>query len=118
VQQKIQITDEIVQNRVATGRQYSLRLYKAGPHRDQPPEEQKQIQAAHLRYLFQLKAEGKLLISGPVLDHPVFKGVSIFNTTDIEEVRRLSEGDPAVQAGRLVYEIYPWFGIPGESLAG
>jgi uncharacterized protein YciI len=113
---KIHITDEIVQNRIATGRHYCLGLYKAGPRRDQPPEEQKQIQAAHLRYLFQLRADGKLLISGPVLDDAVLKGVSIFNTTDIEEVKRLSEADPAVQAGRLVYEIHPWFGIPGDSL--
>lgn len=111
-----QMTDELVQKRVATGRQYCLRLYKAGPHRDQPPEEQKRIQAEHLRYLFHLHAEGKLLIAGPVLDDPVLKGVSIFNTTDVDEVRALSEGDPAVKAGRLVYEIYPWFGIPGDCL--
>lgn len=116
MQNKIEITDELVQNRVARGRQYCLRLYKAGPHRDQSPEDQEQIQAAHQRYLFQLKAESKLLVSGPVIDDPVLKGVAIFNTTDIDQVRQLCEGDPAVRAGRLVYEIYPWFGIPGDCL--
>jgi uncharacterized protein YciI len=70
----------------------------------------------HLRYLFQLRAEGKLVINGPVLDDAELKGISIFNTTDKEEVRRLSDGDPAVKAGRLVYEIYEWFGIPGDRL--
>jgi hypothetical protein len=57
-----------------------------------------------------------LVINGPVLDDPELKGISIFDTTDEEEVRRLSEGDPAVKAGRLVYEIYEWFGIPGDGL--
>jgi len=112
------ITDELVRQRVAAGRPYCLRLYRAGPHRDQLPEEQDRIQAEHLRYLFQLRAAGKLLINGPVLDDPVLKGVSIFNATDADEVRALSEADPAVKAGRLVYEIYRWFGIPGDRLPG
>jgi uncharacterized protein len=113
---RVEITDELVRERVAKGRQYCARIFKAGPNRDQPPDEADRIQMEHLRYLFQLRAEGKLLINGPVIDDPVLKGISIFNTTDIEEVKKLSEADPAVKAGRLVYEIYHWFGIPGECL--
>ncbi len=70
----------------------------------------------HPHYLFQLHAEGKLLINGPVVDDPDLRGMSIFNTTDKEQVQKLSEDDPAVKAGRLVYEIYSWFGIPGQCL--
>ena len=66
--------------------------------------------------MFQLRQEGKLVINGPIIDDPELKGLSIFNTTDKEQVKRLSEGDPAVRAGRLTYEIYTWFGIPGEGL--
>ncbi len=112
----VEITDEVVQKTVATGKQYCLRLYKAGPNRDQPPAEAEKIQMEHLRYLLQLRAEGVLLVNGPVVGDPVLKGVSIFNTTDVEEVKRLSEGDPAVKAGRLVYEMYMWFGLPGDHL--
>ena len=111
-----EITDEFVRKKIATGKQYCARLYKTGPNRNQPPAEAEQLQMEHLRYLFQLKAEGKLLINGPVVDDPELKGISIFNTTDKEEVKRLSDGDPAVKAGRLVYEIYLWFGIPGDCL--
>lgn len=50
----------------------------------------------------QLRAEGKLLINGPVIDDSELKGISIFSTTDKEEVERLSDEDPAVRAGRLV----------------
>ena len=114
--EKKEITDEFIKITIASGKQYIVRLYKAGPNRDQSPEEAAKIQMEHLRYLMQLRAEGILLINGPVIDDPGFKGISIFNTTDKEEVKKLSEGDPAVKAGRLVYEIYDWFGLPGDCL--
>jgi hypothetical protein len=63
MERQAEITDEFIRNRIAKGKQYCARLFKAGPNRDQPPDE-----------------------------------------------------DPAVKAGRLVYEIYHWFGIPGECL--
>ncbi len=113
---KSEITNETIREKVAQGRQYCLRLFKAGSVRNQPPAEAEQIQMEHLRYLFQLKAEGKLLINGPVIDDPEIKGMSIFDTTDKEEVKRLSDRDPAVIAGRLAYEIYLWFGMPGDCL--
>ncbi len=116
MEQQVEITDEFIRQRVASGKQYCARIFKAGPNRNQLSDEANQIQMEHLRYLFQLRAEGKLLINGPVIDDLELKGISIFNTTDMEEVKRLSEGDPAVKAGRLVYEIYHWFGIPGECL--
>jgi uncharacterized protein YciI len=115
---KVEITDEVVRETIATGRRYCVRLFKTGPVRNQPPAEAERIQVEHLRYLLQLRAEGKLLVNGPVIEDPELKGVSIFNTTDREEVRRLSDADPAVKAGRLVYEIYDWFGLPGDGLPG
>jgi uncharacterized protein YciI len=113
---RVEITDEFIREQIATGRQYCARVFKAGPNRNQPSAEADHIQMEHLRYLFQLRAEGKLLINGPVIDDPEVKGISIFNTTDVEEVKKLSDEDPAVKAGRLVYEIYHWFGLPGECL--
>ena len=110
------ITDEFIQKMIDSGRQYCARLYKAGPNRDQPPEEAERIQWEHLRYLFQLRAEGKLLLSGPVVDDPELKGIAVYNTADPEEAKRLAEGDPAVKAGRLAYEIYQWFGLPGDGV--
>lgn len=118
MKEKAEITDEFIQKTTASGRQYCVRFYKAGPNRNQPPDEADKIQMEHLRYLMQLRAEGKLLISGPVIEDPMFKGIGIFNTTDKEEVKRLSDGDPAVKAGRLVYEVYYWYGLPGDCLPG
>jgi uncharacterized protein YciI len=116
MEKKAEITDEFIQKTITSGKQYCVRLYKAGPNRNQSPDEAKKIQMEHLRYLMQLRAEGKILINGPIIDDPKLKGISIFKTTDKEEVKRLSDGDPAVKAGRLVYEIYDWFGLPGDCL--
>jgi len=116
MEQKPQITDESIQKTTGKGKQYCLRLYKAGPRQDQPPAEADRIQMEHLRYLFQLRSEGKVVINGPIIDDPELRGMAIFNTTDKQEVKRLADGDPAVKAGRLVYEIYDWFGLPGDCL--
>ena len=111
-----EITDEFIEKATASGKQYCLRLYRKGPNRDQPPEEADRIQMEHLRYLFQLRAEGKIVINGPVIGDSELSGMAIFNTIDKEEVKRLSAGDPAVKAGRLVYDVYHWYGMPGDCL--
>ena len=116
MEMKAEITDEFIQKKTASGRQYCVRLYKAGPDRNQPPDEADRIQMEHLRYQFQLRAEGKLVLNGPILDESELIGIAIFNTTDKEEVKRFSDGDPAVKVGRLIYELYDWFGHPGDCL--
>ena len=110
------ITDEFIRNKISSGKKYCLRLLKAGPSRDQPPEEAGRIQMEHLRYIMQLREEGIILLNGPVIEENELKSIAIFNTTDKENVKRLSDEDPAVKAGRLVYEIYEWFGLPGDNL--
>lgn len=106
---KTQITKEFIESKISSGNQYCLRIYKAGPNWDKITEETSKLQMEHLKYLMQLKLNGMILINGPV-------GIAIFNTTDKEEVRRLSEEDPAVKAGRFVFEVYDWFGLPGDCL--
>jgi len=113
---KAQVNDELVNKTIASGRKYCVRLYKSGPNRNQADEDAEKIQAEHQRYLMQLRLDGILLIGGPVVDDSELKGVGIFNTSDKEEVKRLSDNDPAVMTGRLVYEIYHWFGLPGDGL--
>ncbi len=113
---EIEIIDELIQKAIASGRLYCAFFYRAGPVSDLLPGEYERIQKEHLRYLFSLRAEGTLVISGPVMDDAEIKGVGIFNLNDPEVARELLEGDPAVKAGCLTYQIYPWFGVPGDSL--
>jgi uncharacterized protein len=110
------ITREFIEKTVATGKQYCLAFWKAGPDRSQPADEANRIQMEHLVFLFKLRAEGKLLINGPVIEDPDYKGMAIFNMTDPIEVKTLLEADPTVITGRDVIEVYHWFGIPGDVL--
>jgi uncharacterized protein YciI len=110
------ITNEDIKHIVGTEKPYTMVFLKAGPNREQDAESTAKIQQEHLRHLLTLRAQGMLLINGPVLDDSVLKGVSIYNSTNKDEIRKLVEADPAIIAGRLTYEIHSWFGIPGDAL--
>ena len=44
-------------------------------------------------------------------------GVGIFDAT-VEEVQAIIDGDPAVQAGLLTYQVLPTRSFPGDALPG
>lgn len=89
---------------------YVMALLKAGPNRDLPPEERNRLQRAHLQNIVRLAEEGKLILAGPFLDDGELRGIYIFNVSSLEEAARLTESDPAIQAGSLVMELKPWYG--------
>ena len=115
---KLDITNDFIQKKISSGKQYCLFLYLSGPYRNQSEAESELLQQEHLRYLFQLREDGVLILNGPVTDEAPLRGIGIFNCTDKDEARKLLEDDPAVKAGRLNYEVYSWFGLPGDSLPG
>lgn len=98
-------------------KQYFLCLLKAGPRRDQQGAEAERIQRAHLAHLTQLAEDRKICMAGPMgEDGGDILGILIFNTPTLEEAYQLAHADPAVQAGRLVPEIHPWWAAIGSSL--
>ena len=115
--EKTEITDEVIRNTLATGKKYLIVVYKGGPRTDFSKEEGDKIQWEHLRYMFGLRAEGKLLLNGPVADNPEFNAVGFFSSTDMDEVRSWMDEDPNIKSGRRSYELYPYFGIPGDRLS-
>lgn len=92
-------------------RQYVLAFLKRGPHRD--PEKAAALQRSHLDNIHRLAQEGKLILAGPFTDDGELRGIYLFKTSDLEEARRLTETDPAVQAGSLILELHPWYGPAG-----
>jgi uncharacterized protein len=114
--QQSTITDDEIKRIIGTGKPYIMVLLKTGPKRDQDAGTSAKIQQEHLRHLLTLRAKGKLLVNGPILDDSTLRGVSIYDSTNKEEISELLESDPAVIAGRLTYEIHSWFGIPGDIL--
>jgi uncharacterized protein YciI len=90
---------------------YFVVIKKNGPKRDQSPELAAKIQADHLTYLKAKRDEGVVLIGGPFDDDSSdWRSISIINAASEEEARRAAAQDPAVLAGRLVFEVHAvWF---------
>ncbi|HCS21520.1 MAG TPA: hypothetical protein DIW47_13335 [Bacteroidetes bacterium] len=91
-------------------KRYVMAFLKRGPNQDQEPEEATRLQAAHMANINRLAEEGKLVLAGPFIGKGDLRGIYIFNVSDTAEARKLTETDPAIQAGRLIMELKPWYG--------
>lgn len=89
---------------------YVMAFLKAGPERSQDKETAAALQKAHLQNIMRMAEEGTLILAGPFLDQGEVRGIYIFNVTTVEEAEELTRTDPAIQAGRLVMELHPWYG--------
>lgn len=89
---------------------YVMALLKAGPNRDQSAEVAAELQRAHLANIQRLAEDGVLVLAGPFLDNGELRGIYVFDVASVDEARKLTESDPAIQAGRLVMELHPWYG--------
>jgi len=68
------------------------------------------LQARHLAYRAELRRAGVVVVNGPFDEQtdPSYRGMSIF-ACDCAEAARLTDGDPSVVAGRLVYDVMQWW---------
>jgi hypothetical protein len=107
------ITDELMRQRISATKNYCLVILKAGPKKHEEGAET--IIWEHGRRNFALRAEGVLSIVCPVSDGSNVSGIGIFNAP-VEEVKKIMDEDPAVQAGVLIYETHACRGFPGDSL--
>ena len=74
------------------------------------------IQEGHMANINKMAESGKLQIAGPFGDDGNWRGIFIFDVATEEEVKELLKDDPAIQSGRLAYEIHPWWTMPGGCL--
>jgi uncharacterized protein YciI len=89
---------------------YVMVYLKRGPNRSQDSATAAELQKAHMANINRLAKEGKLIMAGPFMDDGEVRGIFIFDVPTVEEAKKLTESDPAVQAGRLVMELHPWYG--------
>jgi hypothetical protein len=108
-----EISDDEMRQMLTTTRPYTVVLLKATPKRHEPGADK--IVWEHGRRNFSLRADGALAVVCPVLDDSGLAGVGIF-TGDLDEVRRIMDGDPGVQAGIFTYELHPARSFPGDAL--
>jgi uncharacterized protein YciI len=97
-------------------KQYFIVFYMTGEERDQDSTTAADIQIGHLAHLDQMGRDGYLSIAGPFGDNTNMRGILIFNVASLEKVHELLDDDPAVVAGRLTYEVHPWWGAKGSTL--
>ncbi|MDC6388011.1 hypothetical protein PP182_04930 [Maribacter sp. PR1] len=96
--------------------QYFIAFLKSGANRSQSIQEADSLQSLHLAHLQKMYELGYADISGPFGDNGEIRGITIYNTPNLEMADSLANNDPMVKAGRLVIEIHPWWAAKGYSL--
>jgi len=91
-------------------KQYVIAFLKKGDYQEPDSIKEAEVQRAHLDNIFRMMNEGKLSLAGPFLDTGDIRGIYIFNVPTIEEAKTLTETDPAIQSGRFVMELHPFYG--------
>jgi uncharacterized protein YciI len=94
---------------------YTMVILRRPPDAPEMSEEELDaLQARHLAYRAELRRQGVIVVNGPFGDQSdiTLRGMSLF-ACDVDEARRLSDGDPSVQAGRLSYDVFEWWVAAG-----
>jgi len=97
---------------------YVVGLLKKGPNWSaaKTPESAK-LQQGHMDNIKRMADLGKLVVAGPFTgNNETVRGLYIFKAS-LEEAKQLAEADPAVKAGQLAIELYPWYAAKGLSVA-
>ena len=111
-------TQETIMQKVASGKPYTLLHLLPGKAMPEDENLVNQLQLAHLAHLFTLEQQGNISVYGPVSNNAKLRGIIVFNTNDHEAITMLMATDPYIQAGYLRYELFDFFSIPGQTLAG
>ena len=96
-------------------RRYWFVLLTKGNNRDQDSATAAKIQTGHLANIRKLYSEGKIKVAGLFGEEGDGQGLFIFDCETKEEVEKLLRTDPAISAGRMVFQIKPWYTIPTGS---
>ncbi len=93
---------------------YYLVMLRRGPNwTAEVTPEVEELQEQHLEHITRMAGTGELALAGPFLEQSGDKalaGLFILKVESEQAARVLTESDPAVKAGRLTYEIFPWMG--------
>ena len=96
-------------------KQYWFVMLLKGPNRDQDSVTAAKIQQGHMANINRLYNAGKLKVAGPFGDDGNWLGIFIFDSPSKEEVEKDLKTDPAIESGRLNYDIRPWYTAPTGS---
>lgn len=85
-------------------------MLSRGENRSQDTAEVRRLNEGHMANINRMADLGVLRIAGPFMDNGDWRGIFIMDVKTEEEVIENLKQDPAIAAGRLKYEIHPWYG--------
>jgi uncharacterized protein YciI len=85
-------------------------LLKTGPTRVPDGAERDAMFKGHFDNINRLAAAGKLVLAGPFDGAEGWRGMFVFASEDIDEVKALVATDPVIQKGEMVAEYHKYFG--------
>ena len=98
-------------------KQYWFVLYTAGDGPALDSLTAATLQAEHLAHQDAQGKRGLIVMAGPYGPNDTgWRGMLLYDCDTREEVEGYLLQDPFVKAGRLKYEIYPWWGAVGTKL--
>jgi hypothetical protein len=107
------ISDDTMRERLEGTREYTAVLLRKTDKLVRPDVDP--IIWEHGRRNFALREHGVLSIVLPVGDDSDWAGLYVFDA-DAEEVSKIMDTDPGVDAGIFSYELHPARGFPGSAL--
>lgn len=92
-------------------RNYVFVILKSGDNKSTDMRFRDSCFAGHLQNIKRLAAARKIIVAGPFGENNSdFRGLFILNVPTIEAAKQLLQTDPAIHAGFLAPELYPWYG--------
>jgi len=105
--------DEFVQV-IGSARPYVVLILKAGPRYEMPgPDRSAEIHeiiGAHAMRNWAMQKSGLMPIVCPIADGSGITGAGVFDLS-LEDAKRVMDGDPAVQADVMIYELHSCFSV-------
>jgi uncharacterized protein len=90
-------------------KQYWLVFLLKGNNRTQDSATATQLQQGHMANIERLAREGAIVMAGPMGYDKDLRGIFVMNAKDSATAAGYIKTDPAVIAGRLRFEIHPWW---------
>lgn len=85
-------------------------LYAGDRVSEYTPEQRSEIQKGHMANINKLAEMDKLILAGPFFGNEAMRGIFVFAVDSKEEAEKLTNTDPAVQAGVLKMDLKEWYG--------
>lgn len=94
-------------------KQYFLVFLLKGGNRGQDSATAAKLQEGHMANITRLHNEGVIVMAGPMGYDKDLRGIFIVDAKDSTTAAAHVKTDPAIIAGRLRFEIHPWWAAKG-----